>query len=150
MSDHAPRAFELASRWILEAEEECVYTWWDPGGRDITYEERFGGISKNEIPSRIYVRLPNGNKASNEEYNLRGWANSGQLILHSDASATSHSGEVILLTAQSVQVTKKWFKEEEGWIAGWRYQIYQRVEGYAVGLGPFESFEPIATGGLVR
>ncbi|KAF4678627.1 hypothetical protein FOZ60_016334 [Perkinsus olseni] len=111
-------SLNISGRLNLDAEEEGVYAWWNPGGRDIDCEGRFGGISNIEIPSRIYVCLPNGEKASNGKYNVRGWANTGQLILHSDASATSHSGKVRLFTAQSVQVTKEWFKEKEEWVVG--------------------------------
>ncbi|KAF4685185.1 hypothetical protein FOZ60_006804 [Perkinsus olseni] len=125
----------------LETNEDGVYVWWNPGGRDVNYEARFGGIPNIEVPSRIYVCLPSGEKASNGKYNVRGWANTGKLSLQSDASARSHSGEVMLYTAQSVEVTKEWFKEEQGWIAAWRYDIYHMVEGsYVNGSEPFESF----------
>ncbi|KAF4711363.1 hypothetical protein FOZ62_016644, partial [Perkinsus olseni] len=95
----------------------------------VVYEERLGGISNIEIPSRFYLCLPSGEKASNGKYNVRGWADIGQLSLHSDASARSHSGKVRLYTAQAVQVTKEWFKEKQGWIAAWKYQIHHMVEG---------------------
>ncbi|KAF4657556.1 hypothetical protein FOL46_007367 [Perkinsus olseni] len=39
----------ISGRLNLDAEGEGVYTRWNPGGRDITYEGRFGGISKIEI-----------------------------------------------------------------------------------------------------
>ncbi|KAF4680642.1 hypothetical protein FOZ60_013147 [Perkinsus olseni] len=144
-------SLNISGKLNLDAEEEGVYTWWNPGGRDINYDERLGGISNIEIPSRIYPCLPEGEKASNGKYSVRGWADIGQLSLHSDASARSHSGKVRLYTAQAVQVTKEWFKEKQGWIAAWRYQIHHMVEGNVdgpsmMGQNPSSPLSPLPLG----
>ncbi|KAF4728851.1 hypothetical protein FOZ63_001110, partial [Perkinsus olseni] len=123
----------ISGKLNLETEGQGVYAWWNMGGRDIYYEEKFGGIPNIEIPSRIYVCAPAGGALS-AQYNVRGWASRQHLSLHSDASARFGT----------VKITKS--KQE--WVVSWRYQVYQMVEGDGDGTDAFKSLEVIATGSL--